>query len=32
MIAELFSHFSCLREEIETKEEGHANFNEMLLH
>lgn len=32
LITEVFSNFSCLREEIETNEEGHANFNVMLLH
>jgi len=32
LITEVFSYFSCLREEIETREEGHVNFNGMLRH
>lgn len=32
LIAEVFRNFNRLRKEIETREEGHANFNGMLLH
>lgn len=31
LITEVFSNFSCLREEMETNEEVHANFNVILL-